>query len=52
MALWTHNLPSGVLKNEFGEVDEAIFQGVERTCEHIFGIQGIKKKTTWTNLLK
>jgi hypothetical protein len=32
-----------VLKNEFGEVDEAMFQGVERPCEPIFCIQGIEK---------
>jgi hypothetical protein len=29
MALKTHNLPFGRLKNVFGEVDEEIFQGVE-----------------------
>jgi hypothetical protein len=30
MAMGTHNLPSGVLKNDFGEVDKAMFQGVKR----------------------
>jgi hypothetical protein len=25
-----------VLINDFGEVDEAMFQGVERPCENIF----------------
>jgi hypothetical protein len=30
MALATHILPSGALKNDFGEDDEAMFQGVER----------------------
>jgi hypothetical protein len=29
MALRTHNLPSGRLKYDFGEVDEAMFQGFE-----------------------
>jgi hypothetical protein len=32
-----------VLKNDFGEVDEAIFQGVEMPCEIIFCISGIQK---------
>jgi hypothetical protein len=36
-----HNL--GVLKYNFGEDDEAMFQGVERPCELIFCILGIKK---------
>jgi hypothetical protein len=31
----------GVLKCDFGEVDEAIFEGVKRPCELIFCIQGI-----------
>jgi hypothetical protein len=31
----------GVLKNDIGEVDEAMFQGVYRPCELIFCIQGI-----------
>jgi hypothetical protein len=29
MDLTIHNLPSGRLKNEFGEVDETMFEGVE-----------------------
>jgi hypothetical protein len=32
-----------VLKNDFGEVDEAIFQGIERPNELIFSILGIEK---------
>jgi hypothetical protein len=43
MALRIHNFPSGRLKNKFGEVDEAMFQGMERPCELIFCILGIKK---------
>jgi hypothetical protein len=40
----THYLPSGRLKNDFGEIDEAMFQGVERPCELIFCNLSIKKK--------
>jgi hypothetical protein len=36
MALKLNNLPSGRLKNDFGEIDEAMFNGVERPYEHIF----------------
>jgi hypothetical protein len=43
MTLWTH-LPSGRLKNNFGEVDETKFQGVETQCQIIFSILGIKKR--------
>jgi hypothetical protein len=32
-----------VLKNDFGEVDEAKFQGVERPYDLIFCILGIEK---------
>jgi hypothetical protein len=32
-----------VLKIDFDEVGEAIIQGVERPCEHIFCILGIEK---------
>jgi hypothetical protein len=32
-----------VLKNDFGEVDEVMFKGVERRCEIIFCILGIEK---------
>jgi hypothetical protein len=31
-----------VLKNDFGEVDEAMFEGVERPFELIFCILGIE----------
>jgi hypothetical protein len=31
------------LKNDFGEVDEAMFQGVDRQCEPIFCILDIEK---------
>jgi hypothetical protein len=41
--------PQDVPKNDFGEFDEAMFQGVERACEQIFCILRIEK-TTWTNL--
>jgi hypothetical protein len=44
MALRTHNLPSGRLKKNFVEVDEAMFQGVERPCEFILCFLGIEKK--------
>jgi hypothetical protein len=44
MALRTHNLPSEVLKNDFCEVDDVMFQ---RPCEMpreiIFFITGIEK---------
>jgi hypothetical protein len=40
---WELNLPSARLKNDYGEVDEEIFQGVERQCEVIFCIMGIEK---------
>jgi hypothetical protein len=43
MALRTHNLLLAVLKNDFGDVDETIFQGVERPWKFIFCIQGIEK---------
>jgi hypothetical protein len=38
MALGTHNRPTGRLKKRLGEVDEAMFHGVERPCELIFCI--------------
>jgi hypothetical protein len=44
MALRTHNLPSRLLKNYFGEVDEAMFHGVERPREIIFFILFTEKK--------
>jgi hypothetical protein len=43
MALRNHNLSSDVLKNDFGEVDEAMSQGVERLYELIFCIPKIQK---------
>jgi hypothetical protein len=42
MALRSHNLPSGRLKNDFVEVEEAMFRGVERPCEIIFYILSIE----------
>jgi hypothetical protein len=38
MDLKTNNLHSGRLKNDFGEVDDAMFQGVRRSLEHNFCI--------------
>jgi hypothetical protein len=32
-----------VLKGDFGDVDEEMFQGVERPCELIFYLLGIQK---------
>jgi hypothetical protein len=32
-----------VLKNDFVEVDEVTFQGVEKACEHFICILGIEK---------
>jgi hypothetical protein len=43
MTLRTHNLTSDVLKNDIGEVDKAMIQGVERPSEIIFCILGIEK---------
>jgi hypothetical protein len=43
MALGNRNLFSRRPKNDFVEVDEAIFQGVQGPCEHIFCILGIEK---------
>jgi hypothetical protein len=36
-----------VLKNDFVEVDEAMFHSVERQCEIIFCILGIKKSALY-----
>jgi hypothetical protein len=47
----TPNLTTGCPKNDFGKVDEAIFQGVERPCEPIFFILDIKN-SNWCKLLK
>jgi hypothetical protein len=43
MALRTHNLPSGRLKKDFVEVDDAMNQCAERSCELIFCILLIEK---------
>jgi hypothetical protein len=43
MALRTHNRLLDVLKCDFVEVDEEMFQGVERPCEIICCILGIQK---------
>jgi hypothetical protein len=43
--------PLAVLKNDFDELDRAMFQGVERPCELIFFIP-VTEKTTLTKLLK
>jgi hypothetical protein len=43
MALRTHNLHSGRLKKDFGEVDDAIFKGVKRPLELNFCILSIEK---------
>jgi hypothetical protein len=40
-----------VLKNDIGEVDEVMYQGVERPCELIFCFMG-NEKATWTMSLK
>jgi hypothetical protein len=43
MALETQNTPSERFRNDFVEVDEAIFHCVERPCELIFCILCIEK---------
>jgi hypothetical protein len=43
IALCTHYLPSDVLKSEYGDVDEAIFQGFGRPCKLILCIVGFQK---------
>jgi hypothetical protein len=43
MALVTHNVPLYFLKNCFGEVDEAMFEGVKRPYEFIFCIVSNEK---------
>jgi hypothetical protein len=45
-ALRSHNLPFGVLKYVFGEVDEAVFQCVERRTNS-FSATRTSKKATW-----
>jgi hypothetical protein len=51
MALGTHNVPSGCLKNVCGEVDEAMFEGVESPYDLIFCILNIGK-ATWMKSLE
>jgi hypothetical protein len=51
MALRNHNLSLDVLRNDFGEVDETMFQGIERPCKINFCIHGIEK-ATWTKSFK
>jgi hypothetical protein len=43
MGLRNLNIPSGVLKNDFVEVDEVMFQGVEMPCELFFCILSVEK---------
>jgi hypothetical protein len=43
MGLTTHKLPLYVLINDFAEVDEAMFQGVERPYKLTFCILSIEK---------
>jgi hypothetical protein len=43
MALRTHNLPPGRVKNHFGVVNEAMIRGVERPYELVFCILSIEK---------
>jgi hypothetical protein len=43
MALRTHSLPSGRHKNYFRQIEEALFQGVERSCEIYFCKLGVEK---------
>jgi hypothetical protein len=44
MFLITHHLPSGRLKNDFGDVDEAIFHGVECPKELTLSFLSIEKE--------
>jgi hypothetical protein len=43
MALRTHNMSSGCLKNDFSDVHEAMFEGVESPPDVIYCIEGIEK---------
>jgi hypothetical protein len=43
MELRIHNLPSGRLKNDFVEVDETMFEGVEIPYKFIFSNLCIEK---------
>jgi hypothetical protein len=42
MALINHNLLSVRIKMRFGEVDEAMFEGVKMPCEPIFFLLSIR----------
>jgi uncharacterized protein YcgL (UPF0745 family) len=42
--LRTHNFPSGRVKKDFSEVDEAMFQGVGRPIELILFFLDMKKR--------
>jgi hypothetical protein len=50
-ALRTHNVSSGRLKNDFGEVDDSMFQSVKRQLERNFCIL-TTEKATWMKSLK
>jgi hypothetical protein len=50
MALRTHNMPSGRLKKDFGDVDEAMFKGVKRPHDIIYCIVGIEKSDVYCSL--
>jgi hypothetical protein len=43
MVVRTHNLPTGLLNNDFFEVDEAIYQGVDSPYELTFCFRRIEK---------
>jgi hypothetical protein len=51
MELRTHNQPSGRLKNDIREFDEAVFQGVEGRANS-FCASWASKKATSTKSLK
>jgi hypothetical protein len=44
MDLKTNYLPLDILENDFGDVNEAMFQRVGRPHEHIFCILRIEKR--------
>jgi hypothetical protein len=43
MVVRTHNLPTGLLNNDFFEVDEAIYQRVNWPYEQTFRFRRIEK---------
>jgi hypothetical protein len=51
MALKTHNLPSGRLKNDCVEVDEGMFKGVKGQANS-FSASWALKQATWTKSIK